>query len=115
MIDNVYLDEMLVITSSNLKLDLNGHTISASDSFAGTGNSAHLVDITADNVTIKGGTLVAGDKNNHTLNIWDADNVNVESMTVDGSKAGLGGAPIVIGGSDVDLNGKIVITTGKNS
>lgn len=115
LLKDVQLDSMLTINQENLTLDLNGHTISASDSFAGTGNSAHLVDITADNVTIKGGTLVAGDKNNHTLNIWDADNVNVESMTVDGSKAGLGGAPIVIGGSDVDLNGKIVITTGKNS
>lgn len=115
LLKDVQLDSMLTINQENLTLDLNGHTISASDSFAGTGNSAHLVDITADNVTIKGGTLVAGDKNNHTLNIWDADNVNVESMTVDGSKAGLGGAPIVIGGSDVDLNGKIVVTTGKNS
>ena len=115
LLKDVQLDSMLTINQEKLTLDLNGHTISASDSFVGTGNSAHLVDITADNVTIKGGTLVAGDKNNHTLNIWDADNVNVESMTVDGSKAGLSGAPIVIGGSDVDLNGKIVITTGKNS
>lgn len=116
LLKDVQLDSMLTIDQEGLTLDLNGHKIEASASFSGADkNHSHLVDITADKVTIKGGTLAAGDKNNHTLNIWDADNVIVENMTVDGSKAGLGGAPIVIGGSDVDLNGKIVVTTGKNS
>ena len=112
---DIVLDSMLTIDVPDVTLDLNQHTISSGDSFIGTGNAAHLVDITADGVTLKNGTLEAGANNNHTLNIWNADNVNISDLTLDGSAAEIGGAPLIIGASDVTASGDIKTITGANS
>lgn len=124
LLEDVYLGKMLTLDKADVKLDLNGYTISASVDFVdptptgsqdATSNDNHLIDVTADGVTITGGTLKAGTLNNHTLNIWNASNVTLENVTLDGSAAGMGGAPLVVGASNVTLKGNIELKTGENS
>lgn len=106
---------MIDINKKNVMLDLNGKTINSTDSFVGRGNKAHLIDITAFNVSIKNGYLAAGINNNHTLNIYSAKNVIIENITIDGLNAGIGGAPLIVNASDVILKGNVNIITGKKS
>lgn len=124
LLEDVYLVKMLTLDEPGVKLDLKGHTISASVDFVdptrtgskdATSNDNHLIDVTADGVTITGGTLKAGRLNNHTLNIWNASNVTLENVRLDGSAAGMGGAPLIVGASDVTLKGDIALKTGENS
>src|SRR5699024_9552191 len=114
----------LTLDKANVKLDLNEYTISASVDFVdptptgsqgATSNDNHLIDVTANGVTITNGTLKAGTLNNHTLNIWSADGVTLENVTLDGSAAGMGGAPLIVGASNVTLKGDIELKTGENS
>lgn len=124
LLEDVYLVEMLTLDKANVKLDLNERTISASVDFVdptptgsqgATSNDNHLIDVTANGVTITNGTLKAGTLNNHTLNIWNASNVTLEKVTLDGSAAGMGGAPLIVGASNVTLKGDIELKTGENS
>lgn len=120
LLEDVYLGEMLTLDKANVELDLNGYTISASVDFVdptpnATNNDNHLIDVTAGGVTITNGTLKAGTLNNHTLNIWNASNVTLENVTLDGSAAGMGGAPLIVGASNVTLKGDIALKTGENS
>ena len=115
LMQDVELAHMLTINQEGVTVNLDGHKISAADGFSGTGNAAHLVDITADGVTLTNGTLEAGAANNHTLNIWNADGVNISDLKLDGSKAGVGGAPLIVGASHVTASGDIKAITGKNS
>ncbi len=124
LLEDVYLVEMLTLDKANVKLDLNEYTISASVDFVdptptgsqgATSNDNHLIDVTANGVTITNGTLKAGTLNNHTLNIWSADGVTLENVTLDGSAAGMGGAPLIVGASNVTLKGDIELKTGENS
>lgn len=124
LLEDVYLGEMLTLGKPGVKLDLKGHTISASVDFVdptptgskdATSNDNHLIDVTADGVTITGGTLKAGTLNNHTLNIWNANGVTLEKVTLDGSAAGMDGAPLIVGASKVTLKGDIALKTGENS
>ena len=120
LLEDVYLGEMLTLDKANVKLDLKGYTISASVDFVdptpnATNNDNHLIDVTAGGVTITNGTLKAGTLNNHTLNIWNADGVTLENVTLDGSAAGMGGAPLIVGASNVTLKGDIALKTGENS
>lgn len=120
LLEDVYLGKMLTLDKANVELDLNRHTISASVDFVdptpnATNNDNHLIDVTAGGVTITNGTLKAGTLNNHTLNIWNASNVTLENVTLDGSAAGMGGAPLIVGASNVTLKGDIALKTGENS
>lgn len=120
LLEDVYLGEMLTLDKAGVKLDLKGHTISASVDFVdptpnATNNDNHLIDVTAGGVTITNGTLKAGTLNNHTLNIWNVNGVTLEKVTLDGSAAGMGGAPLIVGASDVTLKGDIELKTGENS
>lgn len=124
LLEDVYLVKMLTLDEPGVKLDLKGHTISASVDFVdptptgsqdATSNDNHLIDVTANGVTITNGTLKAGRLNNHTLNIWNASNVTLENVRLDGSAAGMGGAPLIVGASDVTLKGDIALKTGENS
>ncbi|WP_300278102.1 hypothetical protein [uncultured Subdoligranulum sp.] len=120
LLEDVYLGEMLTLDKANVKLDLDEHTISASVDFVdptpnATNNDNHLIDVTAGGVTITNGTLKAGTLNNHTLNIWNANGVTLEKVTLDGSAAGMGGAPLIVGASNVTLKGNIALKTGENS
>ncbi len=113
---DVALDEMLVINTEGLTLDLNGHTISASGQFGKdtNNNNNHLVDVLAADVTVKNGTLRAGANNNHTLNVWKASKVTLQNLTLDNTNT-YGGAPLIVGSSDVVLVGNVTFVTGANS
>lgn len=113
---NVALDNMLVISKA-VTLDLMGKTISASDAFQKDNSASynnHLVDIQADGVTIKNGVLEAGSNNNHTLNVWKASNVTLQNLTLDNTNT-YGGAPLIVGSSNVTLAGNMNFITGENS
>lgn len=112
---DVKLDSMLDIANENVTLDLNGHTITASDSFTGSyDNDKHLVNVTGSNVTIKNGTLKTTDANKHALNIYEAENVVVEDVTLNHTDA-FTGAPLVVNSSDVVLKGEVTFVTGDKS
>lgn len=124
LLEDVYLGKMLTLDKPGVKLDLKGHTISASVDFVdptptgskdATSNDNHLIDVTANGVTITNGTLKAGRLNNHTLNIWNASNVTLDGVTLDGSGAGIPGAPLVLGGSSATLNGTVTVVTDKEN
>lgn len=110
------LDSMLTINTPGMVIDLDGFTVSASDKFQkdANNNNNHLVDITADNVTLKNGTLKAGANNNHTLNVWNAKGVQLSGLKLDNA-ASYGGAPLIVGASDVTVNGALKVVTGANS
>lgn len=110
---DVQLDSTLVINTEGLTLDLNGHTISGLPGFSTT-NGSRLVDVLADGVTIKNGTLQAGTGNKHTLNLYEAQNVTLNGLTIDGSEAGIAGAPLVLGGSTAKLEGTTTVMTNKD-
>ena len=110
------LDSMLTINTSGMVIDLGGFTVSASDKFQkdADNNNNHLVDITADNVTLKNGTLKAGANNNHTLNVWNAKGVQLSGLKLDNA-ASYGGAPLIVGASAVTVNDGLNVVTGANS
>jgi len=102
---NVELDSMLNITQEGVTLDLNGKTITSSNNFDNANtNESHVINVSADRVTVKNGTIKATGKNKHTLQAYMAEGVTFENLTVDHSGAGAG-APIIINGSTVTMNG----------
>lgn len=113
---NATLDSMLTINTPGMVIDLGGFTVSASTNFQkdASNNNNHLVDITADNVVLKNGTLKAGGNNNHTLNVWNAEGVQLADLTLDNT-ATYGGAPLIVGASDVTVNGALKTITGDKS
>lgn len=110
------LDSMLTISTPGVVIDLGGKTISASANFPqdSDNNKNHLVDITASNVRMYNGTLKAGATNNHTLNVWNAENVFLSNLTLDNA-ASYGGAPLIVGASSVTVGEKLNVVTGANS
>lgn len=112
LLSDVAMGGTLVIDTDNIVLDLNGHTISGLPEFSTTDGS-RLVDVLADGVTIKNGTLQAGAGNKHTLNLYDAKDVTLVDLTIDGSQAGIAGAPLVLGGSTAKLEGTTTVKTNK--
>lgn len=113
--ENVQLGAMLNINTNGITLDLDGHTITASESFTGVQNyEKHLVNVQGDNVTIKNGTLKTTNANRHALNLYNAKNVNLSGLTLDHTSASEG-APIVVGASTVTVSGKLELITGTAS
>lgn len=115
LISDAAISKMLDIQQDGITLDLNGHTITASESFTGVQNyEKHLVNVQGDNVTIKNGTLKTTNANRHALNLYNAKNVNLSGLTLDHTKASTG-APIVVGASTVTVSGKLELITGTTS
>ena len=102
---DVELDKMLDINVEGVTLDLGGHTITSSKSFDDKEtNTSHVINISANNVTVKNGTIKATDKNRHTLQAYKAQGVVLEDLVIDHSNAGKG-APLIVNGSTVTMNG----------
>lgn len=116
--NNVEVHKMVDITVSNVILDLGGNTLTASESFTYTDrtnlNDAHVVNISADNVKVCNGTVKATANNKHAINVYQVDGAVLESVTADHTDSTTG-APIVIGGSDVTVKGRLTTITGTNS
>lgn len=112
LLDDVQLDSKLVINTEGLQLDLNRKTIYASDKFV---TEDHLVEITADGVTIANGTIKGNTNVDHALHIWNADDVTLgNGLVLDNAATTVGGAPLVVGASDVTL-GDVTFVTGEKS
>ena len=102
---DVELDKMLDINVEGVTLDLGGHTITSSKSFDDKEtNTSHVINISANNVTVKNGTIKATDKNRHTMQAYKAQNVVLEDLVIDHSGAGKG-APLIVNGSTVTMDG----------
>ena len=113
LLQDVQLDSKLVINTEGLQLDLNGKTISASDKFNTKG---HLVEITANGVSIVNGTIEGNANVDHALHIWNADGVTLgKNLVLDNSATTVEGAPLVIGASNVTLEGNTTFVTGEKS
>ncbi len=116
--EDVSVDKMLNISTNNVTLDLNGHTLTPSDEFTSTWenhNDSHLVQtLNANNVTIKNGSIVTTEANKHGVNIYNSNNIVLENLKIDNTKT-MGGAPIVINGSSAIVKGKLDLTIGENS
>lgn len=117
--DNIELDAMLDIQQDGITLDLNEHTITASQSFPTVEpgdyeNDKHLINVSGKNVTIENGTLKTTEKNKHALNVYGASEFKLKNMTLDHTSA-FKGAPIVVGASTVTVSGKLELITGTTS
>lgn len=113
LLDDVQLASKLVIDTEGLTIDLARHTISASDQFA---TEDHLVEITANGVRIVNGTIKGNRYVDHALHVWNADKVTLgNGLVLDNAATTFGGAPLVIGASNVTLEGNTTFVTGKNS
>ena len=108
---------MVDITVSNVILDLGGFTLTAADDFSytmGNKNDAHVINISANGVTVRNGTVKATANNKHAINVYRVDGAVLENVTADHTDSTTG-APIVIGGSDVTVKGRLTTITGMNS
>ena len=108
----------------NVTLDLNGKTITASENVGNAGERAPVVNVTGGNVKIMNGTIKAGPNTKHVLNIWKADGVTLEDLTLDyngvvkngNDKDPNGtGAPLVITGTNVTVTGSLNLKETANS
>ena len=113
LMSDIKLSEELYINSvDQITIKGNGHTITAADDFKmNLEGQIQLVKIEADGVTLDDVKLVATDKNKHTLDIWGADNVVLNNVVLDHSKAS-SGAPLVINSSKVAVTGSLTVVTG---
>lgn len=115
--ENVSVDSKLSLNKEGITLDLNGFEITASENFVYDTNASsnnHLVDVVADNVTVKNGTIKTTDQNRHALNVYNSEGVVLESLTLDHTDAN-SGAPLVVGASKVTIGGTMNFITGENS
>lgn len=112
--------------NKSIIIDLNQETISASDKFGKSNphklNVFEVQSITSGGtVTIKNGTIAANANTKHVLNIWDAGNVTLENLKLDRTNAttdsagNAKGAPLVINGTNVTINGTLELIEGKYS
>ena len=102
------LDNQLEISVDGITIDLNDNTITASDSFDHSDpNSSHLINVSADYVTIENGSLVTTSFNKHAVNAYGAQSLTLQGLTMDSSASNnqdLGnGIPLQINGSTVIL------------
>ena len=108
---NVELDRMLDIKNSEITIDLEGHTITASASFwSSYPNDSHLINIasengkTVSNVTIQNGSIVTTVGNKHPINVYDADGIVLKDLVLN-CNTSTKGIPLVVSGSSVTLGG----------
>ncbi len=115
LLTTISLNKMLDIKNEGVILDLNNQTITASGDFVNSDkNSSHIINISANNVTIKNGSIVATNKSRHGINVFHATGVTLKNITIDHSNAG-SGAPLVVNGSSVKVEGNLNLIVGNNS
>ena len=115
LLSNVELSQVLKITKP-ITLDLSEHTIFADEDFTKTGdnNQNSLVSVeylSSGTVKILNGTLRTGSNNNHALNIFQANDVELADLILDHTVS-YRGAPLVVNGSKVNLSGSMTFITG---
>lgn len=117
LLNNVEVKRQLELNKANVTLNLGGFTLTAADDFSytmGNKNDAHVINISANGVTVRNGTVKATANNKHAINVYQVDGAVLENVTADHTDSTTG-APIVIGGSDVTVKGRLTTITGTNS
>ena len=117
LLKNTAVDSKLSLNKEGITLDLNNFEITASENFVydeEASSNSHLVDVVADNVTVKNGTIKTTDQNRHALNVYNSEGVVLENLTLDHTNAN-SGAPLVVGASKVTIGGTMDFITGENS
>ena len=113
--EDITVDKIFDISRSDIVIDFDGHTLTASDAFTSTDeNNSHLVQISGDNVTLKNAKIVTTSANKHGINIYQATGAVLENVTVDHTEC-TKGAPIVVNASEVTVKGALDLTVGENS
>ena len=113
LLEDVYIDSQLNLSTAGITIDLGGFTITSSENFSSSNeNSSHLLNVTADGITVKNGILEITDKNRHVVNAYGAG-LTLEDVVLDAS-LGIDGyhAPLVINGSTVTLGGEVTFIGG---
>ena len=105
LLNHLAVDKMVELNVAGITLDLGGFTLSA-ESFSGTGSGLNLVTVTAEDITVRNGTIQTSAVNNNALNIYNVDRFTVEDVVLDNS-ANDGHAPMVVNSSSVTIGGNM--------
>ena len=108
LVDDLQLGSQLTISTAVVTIDLGGHTLTASEGFAFSfDNDSHLLNVTADDVTIKNGKIVTTSENKHAINAYGASGLTLIDLVIDASESGKSGVPLQINTSSVILGGRV--------
>ena len=108
LVDDLQLGSQLTISTAVVTIDLGGHTLTASEGFAFKfDNDSHLLNVTADDVTIKNGKIVTTSENKHAINAYGASGLTLIDLVIDASESGKSGVPLQINTSSVILGGRV--------
>lgn len=128
---NIVLDNDIELTSNlmipakvsgtatpakNITINGNGHKIFATGSFAKTGASStdSLVTVTGSDLTLKNITLQTGENNAHALNLFQAQGVVLDNVTLDHTTA-YKGAPLIVASSEATAQNGLKVIAGAAS
>ncbi len=115
MSDIAVSEEVYINGADGVTINGNGHTITAADDFhMNLEGQIQLFKIEADGVALNDVNLVATPANKHTLDIYGAQDVLLNNVTLNHENAS-GGAPLVVNGSEVTISGGFTVVTGDNS
>ncbi len=108
-------EEFYIHGVDNITVNGNGHTITAGDNFTtNIEGQIQLVKVESNNVTLNDVNLVATSANKHTLDVYGSQNLQLNNVTLN-HENGQSGAPLIVNGSTVVVNGAFGIVTGDNS
>lgn len=108
-------EEVYIWKKDNVTINGNGHTITAADGFTvNEHGQIQLMKVQSENVTLNDLTLVGTEKTKHTLDVWGADGLKLNNVSLDHENA-QPGAPLIINGSAVTVTGDFKVVTGPNS
>lgn len=118
LLDDAALERMMDLDVEGTTLDLNGHTLTAASDFAFDDaegrNDAHLINVSADDVTIMNGTVKAAAVNKHCVNLFEADGAVLKDLTLDHTGAWKG-APLTVSASQAVIEGRLDLKVGEAS
>lgn len=114
--NDIELTSNLTVATEGVTINGNGHKIFATGSFAKTGASStdSLVTVTGSDLTLKNITLQTGENNAHALNLFEAQGVVLDNVTLDHTTA-YKGAPLIVGSSTVTAQNGLKAIAGPNS
>lgn len=114
--NDIELTSNLTVATEGVTINGNGHKIFATGSFAKTGASStdSLVTVTGSDLTLKNITLQTGENNAHALNLFQAQGVVLDNVTLDHTTA-YKGAPLIVGSSTVTAQNGLKAIAGPNS
>lgn len=117
VLDNdIELTSNLAVAANGVTINGNGHKIFATGSFAKTGASStdSLITVTGSDLTLKNITLQTGENNAHALNLFQAQGVVLDNVTLDHTTA-YKGAPLIVASSEVTAQNGLKVIAGAAS